>query len=144
MFYSAEWKKNPIFTEQNTLYLKSICIVICKVFFIVCFLSIVCLRPSISDRIKQWERWHPGSFPGLERKLEIQHVLWASSLAILLSQGRFLLDVVNDFVRGWLAWTLAHLASKLKLLAQQENLLVPVYGTGMFSSLVFRQKRCIK
>ena len=34
--------------------------------------------------------------------------------------------LVIDFVRGWLAWVLAHWASiLLKLLAQQENLLVP-------------------
>ena len=30
----------------------------------------------------------------------MQLVLWASGLAIFLAQGRFLLDLVNDFVRG--------------------------------------------
>ena len=49
----------------------------------------------------------------------------------------FLLVLVNDFVRGCLAWTLPHWASELqKLLAQQENLLVQDYRMGFFSSPV--------
>ena len=71
------------------------------------------------------------------KKLEFQHVLVVSnSHIILLALGHFLLILVNGFgTAGWLAWTVAHWASKLeKLLAQQENLLVPDYWMGIFSS----------
>ena len=40
------------------------------------------------------------------KKPEFQLVLWASSSHILLAQGHFLLDLVNDFIRGWLALSL--------------------------------------
>ena len=40
------------------------------------------------------------------KKIEFQLVFGASSSHILPSQGYFLLVLVNDFVRGWLAWTL--------------------------------------
>ena len=38
------------------------------------------------------------------KKPEFQLVLWASSSHILLAQGHFLLDLVNDFIRRWLAY----------------------------------------
>ena len=41
---------------------------------------------------------------GLEKKkLEFQLVLWGSSSHILLGWGHFLLVLVNNFIRGWLA-----------------------------------------
>ena len=39
------------------------------------------------------------TFAGLAKN-EFQLVLWVSSSQILLAQGRFLLVLVNDFVRG--------------------------------------------
>ena len=48
------------------------------------------------------------TLPGHEKKIEFQLVLWASSCHIFLAQGHFLLVSVNDFIRGWLAWTLAY------------------------------------
>ena len=47
----------------------------------------------------------------LEKKVEFQLVLWASSYHILLDKGHFSLVLVTDFVR--LACTLAHWASQL-------------------------------
>ena len=46
--------------------------------------------------------------------------------------------LLNAFIKGWLFWILAHWASKLEKLelAQQENLLVPDYRTGLCSSPV--------
>ena len=41
------------------------------------------------------------------KNLKFQLVLWASSSHILLACGPLLLVLVNDFVRGWYAWTLA-------------------------------------
>ena len=50
-------------------------------------------------------------------------------------RGHFLLVLVNDLLRKWLAQTLAHWASEFwKLLDQQENLLVPDYQTEHLSS----------
>ena len=50
-------------------------------------------------------------------------------------RGHFLLVLVNDLLRRWLAQTLAHWASEFwKLLDQQENLLVPDYQTEHLSS----------
>ena len=43
------------------------------------------------------------------KQLKFQLVLWASSSHILLAQGHFLLDLVNDFIRGWLTLSLASL-----------------------------------
>ena len=40
---------------------------------------------------------------------------WASSHHILLAKGHFSLILVNDFVRGWTAWTLACLLGKYAL-----------------------------
>ena len=55
------------------------------------------------------------------KKKYFQLVLWASISHILLAQGHLFLILVNNFVRGWLAWTLVHWSSVLqKLLAQQE------------------------
>ena len=51
--------------------------------------------------------------PGHEKKIEFQLVLWASSCHIFLAQGHFLLVSVNDFITGWLAWTLANWVNKL-------------------------------
>ena len=73
----------------------------------------------------------------LSQKKYFQLVLWASISHILLAQGRLFLILVNNFVRGWLAWTLVRWSSVLqKLLAQQEYLLVQDYQTGLFSSPV--------
>ena len=56
------------------------------------------------------------------KKLEFQLVFFLSSPHALFVWVHFLLISVNDFVRGRLARTLTHRASKLKkLLAQQEN-----------------------
>ena len=56
------------------------------------------------------------------KKLEFQLVFCLSSSYTLLVCVHFLLISVNDFVRGRLARTLTHWASKLKKsLAQQEN-----------------------
>ena len=49
----------------------------------------------------------------LKKKLEFQLVLCLSSYHILLDRVHFFLISVNDFVRGRLARTLAHWASKL-------------------------------
>ena len=40
------------------------------------------------------------------KKVDFHLVVWASSSYILLAWGHFLLILVNDFVRGWLAQTL--------------------------------------
>ena len=51
---------------------------------------------------------------GLKKKKHaFQSVLWARSSHILLGSGHFLLVLVNDFVGGWLAYTLAHWANEL-------------------------------
>ena len=50
-------------------------------------------------------------------------------------RGHFLLVLVNDLLRRWLAQTLARWASEFwKLLDQQQNLLVPDYQTEHLSS----------
>ena len=41
------------------------------------------------------------------KKLEFQHVLWASISNILLAQDHFLLILVIGLVRGWLPLSLA-------------------------------------
>ena len=51
---------------------------------------------------------------GLEKKKhEFQCVLWASRSHMWLASSHFLLILVNDFVRGWLAYTLAHWVNEL-------------------------------
>ena len=56
------------------------------------------------------------------KKLEFQLVFCLSSSYALLVWVHYLLISVNDFVRGRLARTLTHRASKLKKsLAQQKN-----------------------
>lgn len=66
------------------------------------------------------------------QKIVFQLVVWANSSPILLIWGHFLLVLVNDLVRGWLAWTLTHWASKpINWLARQENLPVLYYLTGL-------------
>ena len=47
-----------------------------------------------------------------QRKIEFHHVLWAGSSHILLVLGHSLLILVNDFVRGKLAWPLKPLSPK--------------------------------
>ena len=51
--------------------------------------------------------WQHHTVAGLEKNLEFQLVLWASSYHILPAWGYLLLVLVNYFVRGWYAWTLA-------------------------------------
>ena len=51
-------------------------------------------------------------------------------LSHLSCQHLFLLVLVNDLLKGWLAWTLEH----LKVLSYQENLMILGYWTGLFSS----------
>ena len=56
------------------------------------------------------------STTGLEKTRERKLGLWASSrhiLDILLSQGHFLLFIVNFFAKEQLTWTPAYWASKL-------------------------------
>ena len=54
------------------------------------------------------------TLPGHEKKkTEFQLVLWVSSCHIFLAQGHFLLVSVNDFITGWLVWTLANWVNKL-------------------------------
>ena len=55
----------------------------------------------------------------------------SSTTVCLPSQGNFMLVLVNDFIKIWLAWILTHWASEFqKVLVHQENLLVPDYRTG--------------
>lgn len=65
---------------------------------------------------------------------KFKHFLWTSSSPIFLAQGHFLLVLVEDFVRGRLAWALTHWARvRLEVSCpEQENLLVPDYRTGFF------------
>lgn len=66
------------------------------------------------------------------QKIVFQFVVWANSSHILLIWGHFLLNLINDLVKGWLAWTHTHWASKLiNWLARQENLFVLDYLTGL-------------
>ena len=60
---------------------------------------------------------------------------FVKQLSHFACRGHFLLVLVNDLLRRWLAQTLAHWASEFwKLLDQQENLLVPDYQTEHLSS----------
>ena len=58
-----------------------------------------------------------------KKKNEFQLVLWTSCCHILLAKCPFLLEVVNDLVRGWLTFTLAHWASELLKLQVQLKLM---------------------
>ena len=60
---------------------------------------------------------------------------FVKQLSHFACRGHFLLVLVNDLLRRWLAQTLDHWASEFwKLLDQQENLLVPDYQTEHLSS----------
>ena len=69
------------------------------------------------------------------KKLWIPVCPLVKQLSHFACRGHFLLVLVNDLLRRWLAQTLAHWASEFwKLLDQQENLLVPDYQTEHLSS----------
>ena len=57
----------------------------------------------------------------------------ANSSHISLTRSHFLLDLVNDFVRGWLAWTVIHWTRKLP--HQQENIPFQITGLDFFRAL---------
>ena len=73
------------------------------------------------------------AFTGLENNLISSLYLWANSSHISLTRSHFLLDLVNDFVRGWLAWTVIHWTRKLP--HQQENLPFQITGLDFFRAL---------
>ena len=69
------------------------------------------------------------------KKLELQ-LFFRQADHVLLTQGYFLLILVHDFIREWLAWIIAHFASELsKLLAQWKKSTCPgLPDTTFFSS----------
>ena len=73
------------------------------------------------------------AFTGLENNLISSPYLWANNSHIPLTRSHFLLDLVNDFVRGWLAWTVIHWTSKLP--HQQENLPFQITSLDFFRAL---------
>ena len=73
------------------------------------------------------------AFTGLENNLISSLYLWANSSHISLTRSHFVLDLVNDLVRGWLAWTLIHWTSKLP--HQQQNLPFQITGLDFFRAL---------
>ena len=68
-------------------------------------------------------------FSGLDEKWIQAYISWEGNSQILLAWRHFLLVLVNDYFKGWLA-------SDSCPLGKQENLLVPDYWTGLFSSPV--------
>ena len=58
-------------------------------------------------------------------ELEFQLVLWATNCHISLAWGHFLLILVNDLVRRWLAWTLVHWAGELYSYVPSKKIYLP-------------------
>ena len=71
------------------------------------------------------------NIPGLE-KTWIPACSWGKHFSHFACPGPLLAVLVNDFVRGWLAWILP--CPLGKLLARKENLVVPDHWMGIFSS----------
>ena len=59
------------------------------------------------------------------KELEFQLVLWATNSHISLAWGHFLLILVNDLVRRWLAWTLVHWAGELYSYVPSKKIYLP-------------------
>ena len=72
-------------------------------------ISIILSRgfPKSGPMVWSWFSTDFCFFNRAQNKLEFQLVLWVGSSHILLAWNHFLLVLVNDLVRGWLAWTLA-------------------------------------
>ena len=73
---------------------------------------------------------------GLGKNLNnILQLFFRQASHVLLTQGYFLLILVHEFIREWLAWIIAHFASELsKLLAQWKKSTCPRLPDATFFS----------